>query len=120
MRNLLTKEQKIARYMTEAQKTAILDMRREIAITASDSYRGRTLRGLVAIKVAEYDPETKTFSLTPEWMTMDLEGNKPRRNEPVRPIPAPTPDPVRKMKRPPAVYSNPNWEDEIDHILKTY
>lgn len=123
MRKILSDQEKAIKYLTNAQKREILAMQQELSVSTTDSYRQRTLRGLVTRGIAVHDHYSRFYTLVPAWQHANVNPDKPY--APMQPpAPAekpPQPDPPKnEFVRPKAEYSNQSQEDFIDHILKTY
>lgn len=122
MRKILSDLEKAIKYLTNAQKREILAMQAELYVSTTDSYRQRTLRGLVTRGIAVHDHYSRFYTLVPAWQNVNVNPDKPQTPpipNPVEKPPLPDP-PKKKFVRAKAEYSNQSREDLIDHILKTY
>lgn len=103
--------------LSHAQLKEIQTMQSELIVWTSDPRRTLVLRSLVYHGVAVHRPSSCSWELTPEWQAADLNPKKKWAPEKIRHV---TPDPVVRIKRPKAVYSNESYEQRIERILNTY
>lgn len=87
------------------------------------AYRPHAKRQYVFALVKDWDRDAKVIPAAepiPKPPLIPLPAPKKVGRPPTEDLPPPIPDPPKKpFKRHPAVYSNPNWNDLIDKILKS-